>query len=120
VTINKSIKEVLEFYAECEPEIIKTPHNFLFFRKKATPKGKEAIKRVMAWKIVQKLVEGVGLKGRFGTHTLRKTWGCQARLAGVDMGMIQHKLNHSSLSVTKKYLGITDDEMEEVCNGLNL
>jgi len=62
----------------------------------------------------------VGLGGNFGTHTLRKTWGYHARLQGVDLALIMHKLNHSSISITKRYLGITDDELEAVVHRLNL
>lgn len=31
-----------------------------------------------------------------------------------------YKLNHASLAYTKRYLGITDDELEEVVKRLNL
>ena len=31
-----------------------------------------------------------------------------------------HKLNHASLVYTKRYLGITDDELEAVARRLNL
>lgn len=42
------------------------------------------------------------------------------RLQGVDLALIMHKLNHNSLAYTKRYLGITDDELEEVVRKLNL
>ncbi|HBB04136.1 TPA: hypothetical protein DCZ39_04565 [Patescibacteria group bacterium] len=35
---------------------------------------------------------------------MRKSWGYQARQQNIDMSLIQHRLNHSSLSVTKRYL----------------
>ena len=53
-------------------------------------------------------------------HTLRKTWGYQARLKAIPLEIIQHKLNHSSLAVTQRYLGITDDEIMEACIKLDL
>jgi len=43
-----------------------------------------------------------------------------ARLQGVDLALIMHKLNHSSIATTKHYLGITDDELQEVIQRLNL
>lgn len=61
-----------------------------------------------------------GLQGRFGGHTLRKTWGYQARLKAIPLEIIQHKLNHSSLAITQRYLGITADEIAEACNELDL
>jgi integrase len=74
----------------------------------------------MSWIILSKLCEAVGLKGNFWNHTLRKTWGYQARIQWIPLEIIQHKLNHSSLAVTQKYLGITADEIAEACNKLDL
>jgi len=63
---------------------------------------------------------GVGLGGNFGGHTLRKTWGYQARKKLVPLEIIHRKLNHSSLAVTQRYLGITADEIKEACDKLDL
>ena len=38
----------------------------------------------------------------------------------VDLALLMHKLNHSDLAYTKRYLGITDEELEEVVRRLNL
>jgi site-specific recombinase XerD len=62
----------------------------------------------------------VGLRGSYGTHSLRKTWGYHARKHGVDLALIMHKLNHNNLAYTKRYLGITDEELEEIIRRLNL
>jgi len=74
----------------------------------------------MAWRLVSERCSNVGLKGNYGTHTLRKTRGYQARIKGVAMELIQHKLNHSSLSVMKRYLGITNNELQKVCLEMDL
>ena len=60
------------------------------------------------------------MKGNFGTHSLRKTWGYHAQMNGVDLALITYKLTHSSLAYTKRYLCITDDELEAVVQRLNL
>ncbi len=60
------------------------------------------------------------MHGNFGTHSLRKTWGYHARMQGVDIALIMHKLNHASIIYTKRYLGITDEELNEVVQRLNL
>ena len=62
----------------------------------------------------------LGLWGKFGTHSLRKTWGYHARLQGVDLALIMHELNHESIAYTNCYLGITDDELPAVVERLNL
>ena len=74
----------------------------------------------MSWVFLSKICEEVGLKGNFGNHTLRKTWGYHARMKAVPLEVIQHKLNHSSLAITQRYLGITADEIAEACNKLDL
>ena len=57
---------------------------------------------------------------RVGTHTLRKTFGYHARKKGVDISILMEKFNHQSPSMTKRYIGITDDEISAVENGVNL
>ena len=76
--------------------------------------------RLQAWKFITTICKSVGLRGNFGTHSLRKTWGYHARMSGVDLALIMYKLNHSSLVYTKRYLGITDDELQKVAQRLNL
>ncbi len=51
---------------------------------------------------------------------MRKTWGYHAYKHGVALVTIMKKLNHSRPDVTMRYIGITDDELTEVANKLNL
>ena len=78
------------------------------------------LSRVQAWRLLNKWAREVGLTDRIGTHTLRKTWGYQARKKGVPLELIQAKLGHSSPAVTRRYIGITADEIEDVENQVNL
>lgn len=39
---------------------------------------------------------------------------------GVDLALIMHKFNHESITYTKRYLGISDDELLAVSQRLNL
>jgi integrase len=116
VVINQSIRETLEEYLEAFPEYKDNPEHPLFFN----PKTHEPIKRGQAWKIITAICEEVGLTGNFGTHSLRKTWGYHARMQGVDLALIMYKLNHNSIAYTKRYLGITDDELQSISQRLNL
>ena len=119
VVINNSIKEALDEYLSAYPGITDHPNYFIFFNTKSNDYS-ESIKRGQAWKFVTNICTDVGLRGNYGTHSLRKTWGYHARLQGVDLALIMHKLNHSSISTTKRYLGITDEELQEVVQRLNL
>jgi site-specific recombinase XerD len=99
--------------------IVDNPKHFLFFNTKFN-NYTVPIKRGQAWKFITSICVEVGLRGNFGTHSLRKTWGYHARMQGVDLALIMHKLNHESIAYTKRYLGITDDELQAVIQKLNL
>ncbi len=119
IIINDSIRDALTEYLSTYPGITDNPTNFVFFNTR-TNNHQEAIKRGQVWKFISAICENVGLQGNFGTHSLRKTWGYHARMSGVDLALIMHKLNHNSLTYTKRYLGITNEELETVIRRLNL
>jgi site-specific recombinase XerD len=119
VVINNSIRDILGEFLDAYPRIIENSKYYIFFNTKMNDYSKP-IHRGQAWKIITSICKKVGLNGNYGTHSLRKTWGYHARMNGVGMELIMHKLNHESIAYTKRYLGITDDELEAVVNKLNL
>lgn len=119
VVINQSIREALVEYMEAYPGVAENSEHFVFFNTK-TNGYSEPIKQGQAWKFIISICRQVGLSGNFGTHSLRKTWGDHARMQGVDLPLIRHKLNHESIAYTKRYLGITDNELQEFAQRLNL
>jgi hypothetical protein len=63
-------------------------------------------------KMVKKWTVAINLKGSFGAHTLRKTWGyIQRTVHGVGFEIICKRYNHSSPAITMRYLGIEDREV---------
>lgn len=119
IRINDIVRDTLQEYLIAYPDIVSEPNNYLFFNVK-TCNYSDPIKRGIAWRLIAEICEAVGLRGNFGTHSLRKTWGYQARMVGIDLGLIMKTLNHSNLEETKRYLGITDDELAEIADKLNL
>jgi integrase len=119
IVINQSTHEALNEYLAAYQGVTDDPENFVFFNTKINGYSKP-IKRGQAWKFIVSICHEVGLQGNYGTHSLRKTWGFHARMQGVDLALIMHKLNHESIAYTKRYLGITDDELEAVAQRLNL
>jgi integrase len=95
---------------------INKPTSFLF----PSRKGDSAIDRRHAWRIISEAAHAVGIPGRIGTHTLRKTFGYWAFQQGTDITRIQKLLNHSSPAVTLAYIGITKDELDTVYLNINL
>ncbi|MFW6130292.1 MAG: helix-turn-helix domain-containing protein [Atribacterota bacterium] len=56
-----------------------------------------------------------GIEYRFNTHTLRKTWGYHSRKNfGIPIELISEKLGHSSNAVTKRYIGISQEEINNI------
>jgi hypothetical protein len=49
-----------------------------------------------------------------------EAFGFHARQQGVPIELIQAKFNHSSPGVTRRYIGITQDEIEAVEAKVNL
>ena len=116
IAVNQSMREALVEYLEAYPFVPKDTKGYLFFN----PKTKQHIKRGQAWKFITTICQEVGLRGNYGTRSLRKTWGYHARMQGVDLALIMYKLNHNSIAYTKRYLGITDDELQAIAQRLNL
>jgi integrase len=55
------------------------------------------------------------LKGNFGSHTLRKTFGCQHRqLHNTSTAVLCRMFNHSSERQTLRYLGLQEEDIREV------
>lgn len=83
-------------------------------------KGSRPISRQQAYRILNNAARAIGIKDRIGTHTLRKTFGYHAFKSGVDITRIQKLLNHSAPSVTLAYIGITQEELDNIYLNLNL
>ena len=90
------------------------PHRRGAFVFASNRKEEKAISRVQAWRIVRAAAEAVGIVGRVACHSLRKTFGYFAYKAGVLPVMLMDIYNHSSFEITRRYLGISQDERDKV------
>ena len=110
-------KRVLSALALCFGGEIGSAEDFLFPNNR---KNRAAIGRTQAWRIVRDAATAIGLACCIGVHGLRKTMGYHLWKAGVHAVMLMDIYNHTSFSVTKRYLGITQDERDKVYLSLSL
>jgi integrase len=105
LAVNKIVHRALREYLDrVQPD----DEDFLF----ASRKGDSHLQSQAVSKLVKKWTRDINLKGNFGAHTLRKTWGyLQRTVHGVGFEIICKRYNHSSPAITMRYLGIEDKEV---------
>lgn len=69
--------------------------------------------RHQAYRIINRAARACGVKDRIGTHTLRKTFGYHFYRRYGDVAILQEIFNHSSPSITLRYIGVKQDEIDE-------
>lgn len=117
ITFNKSVsKKISELY-----ELMGSPDKDAYIFR-----NEQSNEPITLQYINQKLKEfkrKYNLKiGNFSTHTFRKTFGryvYEANGRSAESLMLLNKiLNHSSISVTKTYIGITQDEVNKIFDSI--
>ncbi|WP_411682896.1 site-specific integrase [Clostridium thailandense] len=106
-------KAILQFMKEFDLD----QEEYLFQSRKG---NKKTITRQHAAYILSQAGDYIGIKEPISTHSMRKTWGYWAYKSGVSLALIMEALNHSSISNTRKYLGITQEDLDNVYLSLNL
>ena len=76
-------------------------------------KFKNRLSRVTAYYTIRNACIQANLEERFGTHTLRKTFGYHHYKKYKDVALLQKIFNHSSPSVTLTYIGIDQEQIDE-------
>lgn len=71
------------------------------------------ITRGMAYIILNEVAEEFNLE-RIGTHSLRKTYGYHHYKQFKDVAALQDILNHSDPKITLRYIGIKQDDINEM------
>lgn len=83
-------------------------------------KGDKPITVTQAYRQLNKAAKMVDIEEGIGTHTMRKTFGYFFYKETKDIDSLQKILNHSSVAVTKKYIGITQEEIDKLLENFKL
>jgi integrase len=83
-----------------------------------TADGITHITRVQAHRIVKAGGESIGIE--VSCHSLRKTFGYHAWKNGTPPALLMKIYNHSGFEVTKRYLGIEQEDKDEVFKSVEL
>jgi site-specific recombinase XerD len=103
VYLNSKVKQAILHYVQSEQLMF---DNYLF---KST-KTDKPITRQQAYRIIHHAAEAIGIEGKIGTNSMRKTFGYHAYKRGIAISILQKHFNHSTPSETLKYLGISKEE----------
>lgn len=112
--VSKKVKKAIEDYiSSLEGYIL---DDYLF---KSREGKNKPLSRFMAYRILNSAAEQVGI-GEIGTHSMRKTFGYFAYKAGTDITLLMDIFNHSNPQITLRYIGITQDQKDQVYINIDL
>ena len=109
--INPTLKNELKNYCS-----LKEGNDYLINSREGMNKS---ITRKQAYNIIRKAGEAFGMYN-LGTHTMRKTFGYHFYIKYKDVVMLQKIFNHSDPSITLKYIGIEQGEMDKKMRNLRI
>lgn len=78
------------------------------------------LSRCQAYRIVKEAATFLGMNQHISCHSLRKTFGYYAWQQGIAPAMLMTIYNHSSYQITKRYLGIEQDDKDKVFLNITL
>lgn len=109
VTTNKSVHTAVQNLLESLPEDTRDDELLFQSRKKGSMISVPHLNRM-----VKSWCKDIGLKGNYGSHTLRKTFGYIHRTVfKTDIPTLMVMFNHSSQKQTLEYLCIQPEEIQD-------
>ena len=108
--LNKSVMEVLLPYIAGKGD-----EDYLF----ESQKGNK-LSRCQAYRIIKKASRVCGLSEEIATHSMRKTFAYKVYEKTKDIALIQQLLNHSSPAISLRYIGITQNKLDNIYESICL
>ncbi len=114
IAINQNLRNAFSRYLNSLNSVC--PADYIFWGK--TPK--QPLSRSQAFRIIKNASVNQDLSEHISCHSLRKTFGYHAWNSGVSPVVLMLIYNHSSFDITKRYLGIEQEDKDAVFLNLNL
>jgi integrase len=120
IKINKDLKEIVERIVKKTK--VSDLTELIFINKYGTKAIDKSYVNVVLKEIVKKY--RIKLDGNVSTHTFRKTLGRRVmevnNYSNESLVLLMDLFGHSSMSITKRYLGIREQEIHDVYDSLSL
>lgn len=110
IKINPTLKKEIDKYIKG-----KNNNDYLF----PSRKGNKPITTTQAYRVLVKAGEMADMD-YIGTHTMRKTFGYHYYKKYKDIAYLMEIFNHAAPSITKRYIGITQQEIDESLDDFGL
>lgn len=115
IFLNQNARQALELYRTAAGDVDGQDKIFCNNRNRRV-----AITRTQAYAVIRRACSDSGIEGKISCHSLRKTFGYHAWKRNVPEVMLMNIFNHSSFAITRCYLGIEQDDKDEVFRKMNL
>lgn len=109
IVVNKEILSCFKFYLSSSGP----GHDHFLFQSRKGQNQPLTTYRVTG--LVKEWAKALNISGNYGAHSLRKTFCYIQRVHfGVPWEVLSKRLNHSSPSITRAYIGVQQEEVEEI------
>ncbi|MDJ0820299.1 MAG: site-specific integrase [Paracoccaceae bacterium] len=109
VRMNQAVIDAIDAWLKVHPDPRQDVPLFLSSR------GGSALTVSAVNGLIKKWCREVGLRGNYGSHSMRKTWGYHQRVQNkAPIPLLMDAFGHSSQAQTLTYLGIQDIEVQEL------
>lgn len=115
IVLNHAVIAALTIYKDSLKNFCDT--DYIFCNSRA---GNQPLSRVQAFRIIKETAKKNDLGDHISCHSLRKTFGYQAWKNGAEPALLMNIYNHSSYEITKRYLGIDQDDKDDLFLEMNL
>lgn len=108
-TLNDAAYEAIQYWLQRHPQPVVTAALF------ASNRTGEALLPSTCCNMVKEWCADADIRGNYGSHSLRKTWGFHQRVTyNQSTALISKALGHSSERETQTYLGVQPQEIESL------